>query len=296
MATDFREQVKTIEEFRDATTFLYTPVAMALKNVVRYDAKDADVRKFATFDVEKDSIRAEILTTEQTEKHAIKGKTSERVFNIYLSGAKAMVSFLNKNVDLQKSHDKVIREYLKIWDKWALGGDRGNNGLLVSNDPNRVALTSVEIPASTGTGWNQIKALGDVFTTLTLAVDQYTGDRDLVVYVYGEELVKLLKSITESNETVVQTLMEQKFADKSVRFVIIPSLVLPASLASANGIVVCSQNSTVLEMCQEPDVRSNGANEEDDYYWANYTVGSVQVSAEDEGGIIAQPITFGTAE
>lgn len=296
MATDFREQVKTIEEFRDATTFLYTPVAMALKNVVRYDAKDADVRKFATFDVEKDSIRAEILTTEQTEKHAIKGKTSERVFNIYLSGAKAMVSFLNKNVDLQKSHDKVIREYLKIWDKWALGGDRGNNGLLVSNDPNRVALTSVEIPASTGTGWNQIKALGDVFTTLTLAVDQYTGDRDLVVYVYGEQLVKLLKSITESNETVVQTLMEQKFADKSVRFVIIPSLVLPASLASANGIVVCSQNSTVLEMCQEPDVRSNGANEEDDYYWANYTVGSVQVSAEDEGGIIAQPITFGTAE
>lgn len=296
MATDFREQVKTIEEFRDATTFLYTPVAMALKNVVRYDAKDADVRKFATFDVEKDSIRAEILTTEQTEKHAIKGKTSERVFNIYLSGAKAMVSFLNKNVDLQKSHDKVIREYLKIWDKWALGGDRGNNGLLVSNDPNRVALTSVEIPASSGTGWNQIKALGDVFTTLTLAVDQYTGDRDLVVYVYGEELVKLLKSITESNETVVQTLMEQKFADKSVRFVIIPSLVLPASLASANGIVVCSQNSTVLEMCQEPDVRSNGANEEDDYYWANYTVGSVQVSAEDEGGIIAQPITFGTAE
>lgn len=293
MATDFREQVKTIEEFRDATTFLYTPVAMALKNVVRYDAKDADVRKFATFDVEKDSIRAEILTTEQTEKHAIKGKTSERVFNIYLSGAKAMVSFLNKNVDLQKSHDKVIREYLKIWDKWALGGDRGNNGLLVSNDPNRVALTSVEIPASTGTGWNQIKALGDVFTTLTLAVDQYTGDRDLVVYVYGEQLVKLLKSITESNETVVQTLMEQKFADKSVRFVIIPSLVLPASLASANGIVVCSQNSTVLEMCQEPDVRSNGANEEDDYYWANYTVGSVQVSAEDEGGIIAQPITFG---
>ena len=93
-------------------------------------------------------------------------------------------------------------------------------------------------------------------------------------------------------ETVVQKLMEDKFSDKDVRFVIVPSMVLPASLASANGIVVVSQNSTVLEMCQEPDVRSNGTNDEDDYYWANYTVGSVQVSAEDEGGIIAQPITF----
>jgi hypothetical protein len=294
MATDFREQVKTVEEFRDATTFLYTPVIMALKNKARYDAQDADVRKFATFDVEKDSIKAEILTTEQTEKHAIKGKTSDRVFNIYLGGAKAMVSFLNKHVNLQKSHDKVIREYLKIWDKWGLGGDRGNNGLLVSSDPNRITLSSHQIPAipSGGTGWNQIKDLGDVFTNLALKVDQYTGDRELVVYVYGESLITLLKSITESNETVVQSLMEQKFSDKDVRFVLVPSMVLPASLASANGIVVVSQNSTVLEMCQEPDVRSNGTNDEDDYYWANYTVGSVQVSAEDEGGIIAQPITF----
>lgn len=292
MATDFREQVKTVEEFRDATTFLYTPVAMALKNKVRYDAKDADVKKFTTFDVEKDSIKAEILTTEQTEKHAIKGKTSDRVFNIYLGGAKAIVSMLNKHVNLQKSHDKVIKGYLQIWDKWALGGDRGNNGLLVSSDPNRIALVSHQIPASSGTGWNQIKDLGDVFTNLALQVDKYTGDRELVVYVYGEALITLLKSITESNETVVQKLMEEKFADKDVRFVLVPSLVLPASLASANGIVVVSQNSTVLEMCQEPDVRSNGTNDEDDYYWANYTVGSVQVSAEDEGGIIAQPITF----
>lgn len=292
MATDFREQVKTVEEFRDATTFLYTPVAMALKNKIRYDAKDADVKKFTTFDVEKDSIKAEILTTEQTEKHAIKGKTSDRVFNIYLGGAKAIVSMLNKHVNLQKSHDKVIKGYLQIWDKWALGGDRGNNGLLVSSDPNRIALSSHEIPASSGTGWNQIKDLGDVFTNLALQVDKYTGDRELVVYVYGEALITLLKSITESNETVVQKLMEEKFADKDVRFVLVPSLVLPASLASANGIVVVSQNSAVLEMCQEPDVRSNGTNDEDDYYWANYTVGSVQVSAEDEGGIIAQPITF----
>lgn len=292
MATDFREQVKSVEEFRDATSFLYTPVVMALKNVNRYDAKDADLKKFKTFDVDKDSIKAEILTTEQTEKHAIKGKTSERVFNIYLGGAKATVSFQNKNVNLQKSHDKVIRGYSQIFDRWALGGDRGNNGLLVSSDPNRITETSVAIPASSGTGWNQIKALGDVFTKLILDVDKYTGDRDLVVYYYGESLITLLKSITESNETVVQKLMEDKFTNREVRFVEVPSLVLPASLASANGIVVVSQNSAVLEMCQEPDVRSNGTNDEDEYYWANYVVGSVQVSAEDEGGIIAQPLTF----
>ena len=292
MATDFREQVKSVEEFRDATSFLYTPVVMALKNVNRYDAKDADLKKFKTFDVDKDSIKAEILTTEQTEKHAIKGKTSERVFNIYLGGAKATVSFQNKNVNLQKSHDKVIRGYSQIFDRWALGGDRGNNGLLVSSDPNRITETSVTIPAPSGTGWNQIKALGDVFTKLILDVDKYTGDRDLVVYYYGESLITLLKSITESNETVVQKLMEDKFTNREVRFVEVPSLVLPASLASANGIVVVSQNSAVLEMCQEPDVRSNGTNDEDEYYWANYVVGSVQVSAEDEGGIIAQPLTF----
>lgn len=298
MATDVRQQVKTVEEIRNATVFLYDPVIMLIKNKVRYDANEADMRKFQTFDVEKDSIRAEILTAEQTEKAHIKSKTSLRTFNIYLAGAKAMVSFRNKNVNLDKTNNQVIRGYLQLFDKWGLGGDRGNNGLLSSTDANYITNTAVTIPAiATGSddNWAQVSALSDAVTALLRQVDRYTADNELIVYVYGEKLQALMESVTKRNETVVQTLIEEKFRGRNVRLKAIPSLVMPAAMANDNGFVVVSQNVTTLEYTREPSVESNGVNDEDQYYWANYILGSVQVSPDELGGVIKQPLTFAAA-
>lgn len=293
MATDIRDQIKTVEEIQRDTVFSYSPVIMAIKNKAEYSARDADQHKFAKFDVVKDSIRAEILTTEQTEKANIKGRSSTRVFNIYLAGAKAIVSFNNKNVDLQRQNDKVIRGYSQLFDRWGLGGDRGNNGLLVSSDPNYITEESIELPAAAdGDNWNQVEALSGIFTDLIMRIDATTGDNEILVYTYGDQLQRLLASITKNNETVVRTLMEQKFTDKTVRFISVPKIVLPAELADQNGIVVVSQNLTTLEMCQAPAVKSNGQNDEDEYYWANYVVGSVQIAPDEEGAIIKQPLTF----
>lgn len=293
MATDFREQIKSVEEIRDATTFLYTPVAMALSTKQRYDVSAADEHKFQTFDVLKDSVKAEILTTEQTEKHHIKGKTSQRVFNLYLAGAKAIVSFRNKHMNLQKANDKVIREYSIMFDRWAMLGDRGNNGLLVSTSENYITNENVEIPAAQDDGWNQVQAMSNAFTSLLLQIDEVTGDNDIIVYVYGKKLAAFMASLTKNRETVVRTLMEQKFEGKNVRFIGVPAIVLKGtSLENENGIVVVSDNLTTFEYTQEPTVRSNGANEEDEYYWANYVIGSNQVSPDEYGAIIKQPITF----
>lgn len=293
MATDFREQIKSVEEIRDATTFLYNPVILALSNKYRYDSSVADEHKFQTFDVVKDSVKAEILTTEQTEKHHIKGRTAQRVFNLYLAGAKAIVSFRNKYMNLQKANDKVIREYSIMFDRWSMVGDRGNNGLLVSNDPNYVTNGNVQIPAVVDDGWNQVKAMSDTFTSLLLQIDATTGDSDIIVYTYGDALAAFLASFTQQNETVIRTLMQQKFEGKRVRFIHVPSIVLKdTSMAGQNGIVVVADNLTSFEYTQEPIVRSNGVNEENEYYWANYVTGSVQVSPDEPGAIIKQPITF----
>ena len=293
MATDFREQIKSVDEIRDAKTFLYAPKAMALSNKVRYDASAADEHKFQTFDIVKDSVKAEILTTEQTEKHHIKGRTTQRIFNLYLAGAKAIVSFRNKYMNLQKANDKVVREYSILFDRWAMLGDRGNNGLLVSNDPNYTTNDNVEIPAIVDGGWNQVKAMSDAFSSLLLQIDATTGDNDIIVYTYGDKLNAFLSSFTQQNETVVRVLMQQKFEGKNVRFIHVPSIVLAGSdLANQNGIVVVADNLTTMEYTQEPTVRNNGTNDENEYYWANYVMGSVQVSPDEPGAIIKQPITF----
>lgn len=293
MATDFREQIKSVEEIRDATTFLYVPAIMALSNKQRYDASVADEHKFQTFDVVKDSVKAEILTTEQTEKHHIKGRTSQRVFNLYLAGAKAIVSFRNKYVNLQKANDKVIREYSILFDRWAMLGDRGNNGLLSSNDPNYITNDNAEIPAAADDGWNQVQTMSDLFTSLLLQIDDTTGDSDVIVYTYGKKLAQFLASLTKNRESVIRTLMEQKFEGKNVRFINVPAIVLKGTeYAEQNGIVVVADNLTTFEYTQEPVIRSNGTNEEDEYYWSNYVVGSNQVSPDEMGAIIKQPITF----
>lgn len=298
MATDFRDQVKTVEEIRNSTVFLYDPVVMLIKNKVKYDSQDADQHKFNTFDVEKDSIRAEILTAEQTEKAHIKGKASTRLFNIYLAGAKAIVSFRNKHVNLEKSNNQVIRGYLQLFDKWGLGGDRGNNGLLSSTDENYITNAAVTIPAlaaNSDDNWNQVKALSDAFTALLRQVDRYTADNELIVYIYGTQLLNLMESVTKQNETVVQSLIEDKFKTRNVIFKAIPELVMPAGMANDNGIVIVSQNVATLEYTREPGVESNGTNEENQYYWANYIMGSVQISPDELGGIIKQPLTFAQA-
>ena len=293
MATDFREQIKTVDEIRDATTFLYAPKAMALSNKVRYDASAADEHKFQTFDIVKDSVKAEILTTEQTEKHHIKGRTTQRIFNLYLAGAKAIVSFRNKYMNLQKANDKVVREYSILFDRWAMLGNRGNNGILVSNDPNYTTNDNVQIPAVVDGGWNQVKAMSDAFSALLLQIDATTGDNDIIVYTYGDQLNAFLSSFTEQNETVIRVLMQQKFEGKNVRFIHVPAIVLAGSaLANQNGIVVVADNLTTMEYTQEPTVRNNGTNDENEYYWANYVMGSVQVSPDEPGAIIKQPITF----
>ena len=152
MTTDIREPVKTVDEIRQGTTFAYNPVIMAIKNKKKYDAATADMSKVKTFDIVKDSIRAELLTKEQTQMAHIKGKVSERIFNLYVAGAKATVSFYNKYYNQQKANDKVVREYLRLFDTWGLGGDRGNNGLLVSTDENYITNDNVEIPAAGANG------------------------------------------------------------------------------------------------------------------------------------------------
>lgn len=299
MATDTREPVKTVEEIRESTQFSYSPVIMAIKNKKKYDPKEADQRKFQQFDVEKDSVRAEILTTEQTERAHIKGSTSEHLFNLYLAGAKAVISFYNKFVNQERANNKVIREYLRLFDRWGLAGDRGNNGLLISSDPNYISNANVEIPAipaaANGDAWNQIQALGNVFTSLLLQVDANTADNELLVYTYGDKLNTLMASFTKEGQAVVRRLMEEKFSSKTVSFIDIPKAVLPASMANDNGIVVVSNNLTVLEYAQEPTVKSSGENTEDEYYWYNYVLGSVQVSPEELGAVIKQPLTFAAA-
>lgn len=115
-----------------------------------------------------------------------------------------------------------------------------------------------------------------------------TSSSDVKIFVYGNDLIKFLGSITQDNETTVRDILKKAYPE--AMFIEIPSLALNPD--DGNGFVVVSDDATTLHMTTEPTIKKQGENEENEYYYANYVTGSLQVTPDLEGAIIKQPITF----
>lgn len=291
MATDARTGILEKEEYLNNARIMYSPVILALQNREFHNV-DVSKAKFKELNVDNDSVVAEILTKEATEKAHIKAHGIDKSFNIFVKGAKFIKSMADGAiVDLQKVHNKVLREYMIIFDKDALHGDGGNNGLLNSSDPYYISNASHEIPAisSNVTAFSQVLDLNDVLLSLKEQVRTKTASSDVKVFVYGNDLIKYLGSITQDRETPVLEILQKSW--KEAMFIEVPSVALNAG--DGNGFVVVSDDATTLHMVTEPTIKRQGTNEEDEYYYANYITGSVQVTPDLEGAVIKQPITFG---
>ena len=296
MATDVRTGILTKEEYLDHARIMYSPVILALQNREMHNV-DVSKAKFKEINVETDSIVAEILTKEATEKAHIKARGLEKSFNIFVKGAKFIKSLADGSiVDLQKVHNKVLREYMILFDKDGLHGDGGNNGLLTSSDPFYVSNASHTIPAvavateSTPavTPFDRVQDLNALMNDLKIQVANATSSQDVKIFVYGDDLIKFMGSITEDNETSVRDILKKAYPE--AMFIEIPSLALNAG--DGNGFVVVSDDCTTLHLTTEPTIKKQGENEEDEYYYANYITGSLQVTPDLMGAIIKQPIAF----
>lgn len=288
MATDLRTGILEKEEYLNNARIMYSPVILALQNKEFHNVDISKV-KFKEYNVEDDSIVAEVLTKEATEKAHIKARGVEKTFNIFVKGAKFIKSLADGAVvDLQKIHNRVLRDYMIIFDKDGLHGDGGNNGLLKSNDPYYLTNDRHEIPAVDGNGFNRVQDINALMNTLKLQVGEKTSSSDVKIFVYGNDLIKFLGSITQDNETTVRDILKKAYPE--AMFIEIPSLALNPD--DGNGFVVVSDDATTLHMTTEPTIKKQGENEENEYYYANYVTGSLQVTPDLEGAIIKQPITF----
>lgn len=288
MATDVRVGILEKEEYLNNARIMYAPVILALQNKEFHNV-DVSKAKFKEINVDSDSIVAEILTKEATEKAHIKARGMEKSFNIFIKGAKFIKSLADGAVvDLQKVHNKVLREYMILFEKDALHGDGGNNGLLKSSDPFYVSNTSHQVPASTDNGFNRVQDLNKLVNDLKLQVSKATSSQDVKIFVYGDKLIEFMGEITQDNETSVREILKKAYPE--AMWIEIPSLALNAE--DGDGFVVVSDDATTLHMTTEPTIKKQGENEEDEYYYANYITGSVQVTPDLEGAIIKQPVTF----
>lgn len=289
MATDVITSLKTTEEYLRAVQLSYSPISLAIARQVKHDMTNDVKVIFKRLDVERDNIVAQNLTMGQTEVSAIKANETQKVFNKYVKGAKITQSVYNFNFNrIPELVSKIIRGYSMIFDTITLYGDGLNNGILTNNDVNNVVNVSVELDATA-----DIMALAnqvvDVISGLKQQVREYTASTNVLVYVYGGQLVRLLDKITYNGATI-REIIEKEWPEAT--FVVIPEIVLTGN---SMGFKVFSQDLVTLNYTRLPIMSENGYNPEDKYFWGNFELGSTMVDIEEKGAGIEQPITIKSA-
>lgn len=289
MATDVITSLKTTEEYLRAVQLSYSPISLAIARQVKHDMTNDVKVIFKRLDVERDNIVAQNLTMGQTEVSAIKANETQKVFNKYVKGAKITQSVYNFNFNrIPELVSKIIRGYSMIFDTITLYGDGLNNGILTTDDVNNVVNDSVELDATA-----DIMALAnqvvDVISGLKQQVREYTASTNVLVYVYGGQLVRLLDKITYNGATI-REIIEKEWPEAT--FVVIPEIVLTGN---SMGFKVFSQDLVTLNYTRLPIMSENGYNQEDKYFWGNFELGSTMVDIEEKGAGIEQPITIKSA-
>lgn len=289
MATDVITSLKTTEEYLRAVQLSYSPISLAIARQVKHDMTNDVKVIFKRLDVERDNIVAQNLTMGQTEVSAIKANETQKVFNKYVKGAKITQSVYNFNFNrIPELVSKIIRGYSMIFDTITLYGDGLNNGILTTDDVNNVVNDSVELDATA-----DIMALAnqvvDVISGMKQQVREYTASTNVLVYVYGGQLVRLLDKITYNGATI-REIIEKEWPEAT--FVVIPEIVLTGN---SMGFKVFSQDLVTLNYTRLPIMSENGYNPEDKYFWGNFELGSTMVDIEEKGAGIEQPITIKSA-
>lgn len=289
MTTDVISTLRTTEEYLRAVQLSYSPISLAISRQIKHDMTNDVKVVFKRLDVERDNIIAQNLTMGQTEVAAIKANETSKVFNKYVKGAKITQSVYNFNFNrIPELVSKIIRGYSMIFDNITLYGDGLNNGILTTDDVNNVVNDSVELDATA-----DIMALAnqvvDVISGLKQQVREYTASTNVLVYVYGGQLVRLLDKITYNGATI-REIIEKEWPEAT--FVVIPEIVLTGN---SMGFKVFSQDLVTLNYTRLPIMSENGYNPEDKYFWGNFELGSTMVDIEEKGAGIEQPITIKSA-
>ena len=289
MATDVITSLKTTEEYLRAVQLSYSPISLAIARQVKHDMTNDVKVIFKRLAVERDNIVAQNLTMGQTEVSAIKANETQKVFNKYVKGAKITQSVYNFNFNrIPELVSKIIRGYSMIFDTITLYGDGLNNGILTTDDVNNVVNDSVELDATADIMVlaNQVV---DVISGLKQQFRVCTASTNVLVYVYGGQLVRLLDKITYNGATI-REIIEKEWPEAT--FVVIPEIVLTGN---SMGFKVFSQDLVTLNYTRLPIMSENGYNPEDKYFWGNFELGSTMVDIEEKGAGIEQPITIKSA-
>lgn len=230
-------------------------------------------------------IRAKHVSPKTTEMALIAAGESSKVYKKYFLGNR----FVTSGFQDQSGVDDVLREVLdeqnKQMDDLLLLGegtsavDAINNGLYWSADPNYTLESSATIASS-----ERLYDLHSKIMVTAAKANQIAGQKQIIFY---GNVKPYLNSLFPTSAASFRARLAESLPGYDV--IELPDAVTPSS---ANGWIVVNKSQIKVNYSAVPQLSGRGFNEEEQYYWFNFLMGSVMVDVKVANGIIRQPSTL----
>lgn len=289
MATN-KVVLRTVEQVMTGYTPVYNPLYPLLLQgkSQAYDqvVGQLDFKRLTTVG----DIRNGHITPKDTEIKQIVVGDGKKSFKKYFLASQFVVSQFQDQDGTEDVIAQVLDESQKHMDELLMFGEGTdmstmvNNGIYYSNDPNYVLPSSVVNAAASAGDW--LKGMHTNIMASKRQADLVAGRKILVIY--GSSALAVYDSLyTNSDSPFSSTLKEALGENYTV--VTMPSDITPAG---ANGWIIINVDQVKVNYTTLPKLNNQGSNDEKEYNWFNFLMGSIMVEVLAYGGIIRQACTF----
>lgn len=278
--------LKTVEQFMSGYSPVYKPIYPLFLGKSQAYPVEAGKHNFNHIETLGD-IRAKHITPKDTEIFQIGAKQASKTFKKYFLANQFQLSHLQGREGMDDVVAEVLDEHQKHMDDLFLLGEGTsdstmvNNGLFWSDDSNYVLETSTEIDSTD----RLLDFHSDIMAT-AIDANQIAGRKVLIVY--GSSVLPLYNSLHSSGTRPFKSVLAEVLGP-DYSLVQLPEACTPSN---TNGWIVANLDQVKLHYTKLPGLQASGSNEEKQYYWFNFLMGSCMLECLTSGAIIRQPATL----
>lgn len=275
---------RTVSEFMSGYTPQYTPLMPLFLAGARQHEAVVGEHKYDQVRAVGD-LRSRVITPKDTEIFQVGANSGNKSFKKFFLGAQ----YIHSNLQSRQGYEDVVAEVLdenfkfndEIFFSGQVNGVQQNNGLLVSSDPN------FQLRSAPG----NITTLDGLYSEImaeALIANEMEGQKILLYF--GDTMSSRFNSLFTETKTPLSAVLAESDAMSEYDFIKIPTAQLPSSLT--NGFAIVNMGKIQVNYTILPEVNKQGVNDEKNYAWTNFLMGSSMVDVKAPGGIIVQPLTF----
>lgn len=233
-------------------------------------------------------IRNHHINPKDTNIHQITSKISSKVFKKYFLGSQYIESNLQDHEGREDVVAQVLDEHNRHQDDIFFLGEGTaannvvNNGLFWSADVNYTLESSSALAAGSDVNLSSMHA---AMMATAIKANKVSGRK--VMFVYGANAIAKLGALYASAPVPFQSVLEQALGPAwSV-------VVVPSDIAtSGDGWIAVNLDQVMLHYTTLPQLKAQGVNEENNYSWHNFLMGSMMLEVLVPNAIVRQPVTF----